>query len=168
MSKDTINISKPHQTILVCASGTFESIGKIRKLDNIITIDWHMPTSIDPPLYCISLGKNRFSLNLIRESNCFSVNFMSHDYEKEVVFCGSTSGVKTDKFKETGLTKKECEKIDSVYIKEAESVYECELVGEKETGDHVILIGRIIQKHEFNDRRRLINAGKKGFTTTMK
>ena len=167
MTKEILGLSSPHQTLLVCTSGTIDMMGKKRKIDNIITIDWHMPVSFNPPLYCISVGKNRFSLKLIRHSRCFSVNFMSHEYEKALVFCGVNSGVNVDKFKETKLTKVECIKIDTNYVKEAESVYECEVVDEIEAGDHVIFVGKIIHSQKHDDKRRILNTNK-GFTTTMK
>lgn len=168
MTNDLISFSKPHQTVLLCVSGNFELMGKTKRIDNLITVDWHMPTSLNPPLYCVSIGKSRFSLKLLSESNCFSINFMAHKYEKEVLFCGTNSGLKVDKFKETGLTAIDCEKIDSKFIKEAESVYECEVVEKIDTGDHILFIGKIISGNKFDNKRRLLNLGNAGFTTTLK
>ena len=168
MSVDILSLSKPHQTILVCVSGLFSVAGKEKFIDNIITIDWHMPTSFNPPLYCISISKSRFSLKLLNISKCFSINFLSSNFEREVMICGTTSGVNTDKFKSTKLTPLDCVKIDTKYIKEAESVYECEVINEIDTGDHILIIGKIIYHQEFNNRRRIINTKNQGFTTTIK
>lgn len=167
MTDDLISFSKPHQTVIISVSGSFELMGKTKRIDNLITVDWHMPTSINPPIYCVSIGKTEVLLNFLHQSNCFSVNFLSYEYEKEVLFCKTNSGAKFDKFKETKLTPIDCEKIDAKFVKEAECVYECEVINEIETGDHILFVGKIIHAVKFDEKRRLLNSGK-GFTTTIK
>lgn len=66
-------LTNPRQTVLVTC----------RDKDNIITLDWHTPLSFYPMMYAISVGKTRYSLELIRKSKCSVVNFISKDYEKE-------------------------------------------------------------------------------------
>lgn len=168
MSRETISLSKPKQIVLVSCKGNADVFGKKKEIDNIITIGWHMPASFEPPLYIISLGKTRLSLSLIRQSRVFAVNFMGKDYEKEALFCGKNSGVKVDKYKETNLTKEECDTIDCKRIKEASAVYECEVIDEIETGDHILIIGKILKAHSFKDDRRLLYNEGNEFTTTMR
>lgn len=166
MSREIIGLSKPQQTVLVSLRGDFELMGKRKEYDNLITVDWHMPTSFNPPLYIISIGKTRFSLNLIKNSRVFAVNFMTFLQKDAVLYCGQNTGLKVDKFHETKLTKEECSSIDCPYIKEAAAVYECEVVDEFETGDHIIFVGKIINTRNNNSEKRLLHTSGIDFTTT--
>ncbi len=168
MSREIILLSKPHQTVLVSCKGTFDMMGKSKNVDNLITVDWHMPSSIEPPLYLISIGRKRFSLNLIKQTKVFAVNFMPHGFEKQVMFCGENSGMKTDKYSETGLTPLECESIDCKMVKEASAVIECEVINDFETGDHIVFVGKVLKTHSFKEGKRILHIGGNEFTTTMR
>ena len=148
----------PRQVILV----TCRDEGK----DNIITLAWHMPTSFHPSLYAISVGKTRFSHQMIKNSGAFCVNFMSADFKKEMEVCGSVSGRDTDKFKESGFEKESCGKIDCPRIKEALGYLECEVVESLETGDHTIFIGKVIDSGTKGPGRRLYHITGSEYTTS--
>lgn len=166
MSKE--EISYPVQTVLVSCKGDFDVMGKRKKVDNLITVDWHMPASFEPFMYAIAIGKKRFSLSLIRQTKVFAVNFMAHEFAKQVLFCGKNSGMKTDKYKAIGLIPVECESIDCKMVKEASAVIECEVVNEFDSGSHVIVVGKILKTHNFNSSKRLFHVGDNQFTTTMR
>lgn len=153
-------LTNPRQTVLV----TCRYEGK----DNMITLDWHMPLSFYPMMYAISVGKTRYSLELIRQSGCFVVNFMSKEFEKEVLFCGRHSGKKKDKFKETGLTKEEAEKINCPRMKEALGFLECKVVREIEAGDHLLLMADVVHSGLKKRGKRLFHLWGDKFTTTEK
>lgn len=140
------DVAYPRQVILVTSRAEIKtrfSVEKVKK-DNIFTLSWHSPVSFEPELYAIITSKERYSYSLIHESKVFCVNFMPFELKKEVLFCGRHSGEITDKFKETGLIKEECEKIDCSRIKQALGYLECHVVDEVEAGDHVILIGKVL------------------------
>ena len=162
-------IANPRQTVLITTGHDHEKpSGRIEQKDNIITIDWHTPLSFEPMLYGIVIGKNRFSLELIRKSGVFVVNFMPYSKEKEVLYCGRNSGQFKDKFKETGLTKGECRTIDCSRIKESTAYLECEIINEIETGDHIMFIGKVVNFKKNNDTKRLFHTHGDDFTTTLK
>lgn len=148
----------PRQTALV----TCRAEGK----DNIITLDWHMPTSFSPKLYCISVGKTRYSHEIIKKSRVFAVNFMPIELEKEVLFCGRHSGRDLDKFSQTKLEKEKCSKIDCARIKQALAFAECKVVDEMDTGDHTIFIGEVLISKIQREGRRVFHVGGDDFTTT--
>ena len=149
--------NEPVQTILITCRGSAEMFGKKGIKDNIITVDWHMPASFKPPLYAISIGKDRFSLKIIQESRCFVVNFIGYSKKEEALTCGTTHGHNTDKFKATGLPKEEAEKIDCPRIGNALAYLECEVVQEIEAGDHVVFIGKILGGNHIDDGDRLFH-----------
>jgi len=163
-----MSIYKPVQTVLITCRGVVKNkfSSKEEVKDNIITLDWHTRVSSEPFLYIISVGKTRFSCNIIKNSKVFVVNFMPYELKKEVLFCGRNSGEHVDKFKESGLTKEESEKLDCCRIKQAAAYLECEVINEIEAGDHIIFIGKVINSHEEEEKKRLFHIEEDNFTTT--
>jgi len=152
-------LTNPRQTILLtCRAG---------KIDNIMTLDWHTPLSFEPMMYAVSIGKTRFSLNLVRKSKVFVINFMSKDFEKEILFCGRYSGKNIDKFKETGLEKEEAETINCPRIKQALGYLECKVEKETEVGDHILFIVRVTKAELKQKAKRLFHLFADKFTTTL-
>jgi flavin reductase (DIM6/NTAB) family NADH-FMN oxidoreductase RutF len=153
------NVTNPTQTILLtCRAG-----GK----DNIIALDWHTILSFEPMMYAVSIGKPRFSLDLIKSSRVFVVNFMSKDFEKEILFCGRNSGKTLDKFKETGLEKEEAETMDCPRIKQALGYLECKVEKEIEVGNHILLIAKVSKAELKENGKRLFHLFEDKFTTTL-
>ncbi|RZN56621.1 MAG: flavin reductase family protein [Candidatus Methanomethylicota archaeon] len=142
-----INLNKaytllyPRQTVLIV------SISKEGK-PNIMTLNWSSPVSFNPPMLCIAVGKQRYSVELIKETKEFVVAIPSEGMEKEVLFCGSSSGRNIDKFKETKLTPIKAKYVRPPLIKECVANLECEVVEEIETGDHILFIARILAAYE--------------------
>jgi len=111
---------------------------------NIITIAWQTPVSHTPMLVAISVGKTRYSHELLEKSKEFVINIPAVDLLKETAFCGSVSGRKVDKFKESGLTPIKADKVNAPLIKECIGHLECKLVEIVPCGDHTILVGEVV------------------------
>ena len=144
--KVTVNISSAykllhpmHVVLVSCA----EKTGK----PNIITLAWAMPVSGNPPLVAISVSPRRHSHALIEETKEFVVNIPTMDILDKTVFCGTTSGRKHDKFKETGLTPLPGKKVKVPLIKECVGHLECKLHSQFTAGDHTIFVGEIVEAH---------------------
>jgi flavin reductase (DIM6/NTAB) family NADH-FMN oxidoreductase RutF len=149
-------LTDPRQVILVSSRAEMDILGKKELKDNIITLAWHMPVSFNPKLYAIAVGKTRFSCEMIKKSKAFVVNFIPFELKKEVLVCGTKSGMHVDKFKEAKLTKEEASSVDCPMIKEALGYMECEVVDEIEAGDHIIFIGKILNSDVKKEGERLM------------
>lgn len=154
------------QTALVTCREELEVFGKTKQIDNIITLDWHMPCSFEPFLYAICIGKTRASYQIIKKSRCFVVNFIPFTLKDAAWFCGRHSGMHHDKFKEAKLTKIESHHLDCPKIKEAIGYIECNVINEIETGDHVIFVGEVTHQELKSDEKRLFHNGENLFMTT--
>ncbi len=160
-------ITNPRQTILVSARAKVSILGREVLKDNIITLSWHMPTSFEPMLYAVAIGKTRFSCKLIQKSKVFVVNFVPMSFEKEAAYCGRNSGEHIDKFDEANIIKEESEKIDCPRIKDAIAFMECEVIEEIEAGDHIIFIGKVLNSQLRDEgAERLFQKSGTDFTTT--
>ena len=126
----------PHLTVLVtCGKGDER---------NIITVAWHMPISVDPPLLGISVAHRRHSHGLIRRYREFVVNVPALDIISKVHRCGSVSGRDVDKFSDTGLTPAESSAVSVPSIMECPVSMECRLEAEHDLGDHTLFVGRVV------------------------
>ena len=153
-------LTDPRQVILVTSREEMDILGKKQVKDNIITLAWHMPVSFNPNLYAIAVGKTRFSCEIIKKSKAFVVNFVSDKLKKEVLFCGTKSGMHTDKFSETGFGKEESKSVDCPRIEEALGYIECEVVNEVDAGDHIIFVGKVLNSEVKKADKRLMQKDK--------
>ena len=152
-------LTNPRQTILL----TCRAEGK----DNVMTLDWHTPLSFEPMMYAVSIGKTRYSLEPVRKSKVFVVNFVPKELEKAVLYCGRHSGRNIDKFKEAGLEKEEAETIDCPRIRGALGYLECQVEKEIEVGDHILFIAKVTKAHLKQKAKRLFHLFNDKFTTTQ-
>ncbi|MFC1561005.1 flavin reductase family protein [Candidatus Latescibacterota bacterium] len=135
------NIKKyPEQVVIVIAK---EKSGRV----NPVTIGWTMLTSHQPPMMAISVAKTRYSLNIIREAGEFVIAFPSEKQAKETLLFGTKSGRDTDKITLSGISTIPAKKIDCLLLDDAVANFECRLVGEYTTGDHVIFVGEVLLAH---------------------
>ena len=66
---------------------------------NMITLAWAGTINSDPPMVSISIRRERYSHDLIRNSGEFVVNLADEKMARAVDFCGVKSGRDTDKAK---------------------------------------------------------------------
>jgi len=127
----------PMHTVLVSC------VGKAGK-PNVLPLAWAMPTSHHPALIAVSVAPSRYSHRLIEETKEFVVNLPTVEIVKETLFCGRTSGKKTNKFDETELTPMPAKKVKAPIIEECVAHLECILHNQFKTGDHTIFVGEVV------------------------
>jgi flavin reductase (DIM6/NTAB) family NADH-FMN oxidoreductase RutF len=112
--------------------------------DNIITLAWAGTVNSEPPMISISVRKERFSYNIIKEKGEFGVNLVNRKLTFAADFCGVKSGLNVDKFKSMNLTKENSSKITVPLIKESPISLECKVRNIIELGSHDLFIGEIL------------------------
>jgi len=135
-----INTKYPEQIVIAIAR---DANGK----HNPITLGWTMIVSGQPPMMAVAIGKTRYSLEAFRHAREFVIAFPSEHQEKEAMLFGTKSGRDTDKLADAGCATVPAAKIDSVLLADAVANFECKLVSELETGDHVVFVGEIVASH---------------------
>ncbi|MCI0497400.1 MAG: flavin reductase family protein [Thermoplasmata archaeon] len=141
--------------------------------DNIMAAAWLTQVSVVPPLFVVSIRKERHTYPLIAESGEFALNFLGVEHAARVDLCGKRSGRKGDKFKAAGLTRKKAERISTTLVEESFLIYEFRVVNEVEAGDHQLFIGEVLFVHrrepwDHDQVRPLIYAGDGKYTTAMR
>ncbi len=137
---DAIKTKYPEQIVVAIAR---DAQGKY----NPITLGWTMICSSQPPMLAIAVGKGKHSTGAIEHSGQFVIAFPAADQADEVMVFGTTSGRDTDKLAVSGSPTLPASCIDSVLLTGAVANFECELVSQMETGDHVIYIGKVVASH---------------------
>jgi flavin reductase (DIM6/NTAB) family NADH-FMN oxidoreductase RutF len=120
---------------------------------NPVTLGWTMIASGDPPMMAIGVYKGHYTVKCIRHSKCFTLVYPSSDMAKAALFFGSHSGRDTDKLAEFRCKTSPAKKIDSVLLSDAVANFECRLVKQIPTGDHITFVGQIVCAH-INTKRK--------------
>ena len=136
---------------VIWKSGTFEypipavmvSCGDMEK-SNIITVAWTGIIASDPATCYISVRKNRYSYNIIKNTGEFVINLTTRKLAYATDWCGVKTGAKVDKFKEMHLTKENGSFVKCPLIKESPVSIECKVREIKEMGSHDMFIADIL------------------------
>ncbi len=111
---------------------------------NVLTVAWTGIVCSHPPKTYISVRKERFSYDLIKNSGYFAINLPTVGLVKATDFCGVKSGREVDKFAETGLTAEPCNDIDTISIKECPVSLECKVCDVIPLGSHDMFLADIV------------------------
>ena len=114
---------------------------------NAMTVDWHTSLSLRPPLYGICVVPGRFTYQLIIDSREFGINFLPFEAVELVHLVGSTAGRHMDKFQTFNIATDRPAKTQVPILQAAYAAYECQLVDDKNYGDHTLLVGEIVAVH---------------------
>ena len=135
------------------------------EISNIITIGWTGIVNTNPAMTYISVRKERFSHNIIKENMEFVINLTTKNLVRETDYCGVKSGRDIDKFKETGLTKEKGTYVKCPLIKESPVNLECKVVEIKELGSHDMFLAKILAVNvddKYLDENETFDMGKCG------
>ena len=119
------------------------SCGRKGEKPNIITVAWAGTVCSDPPMVSISVRKERYSYEIIRETGEFVINLVNRDLARAADYCGVKSGRDTDKFKEMGLTAQPSRYVGAPGIGESPVNLECRVTNRLELGSHDMFLARV-------------------------
>ena len=139
-----INRDDLFPSVLVSVRAPFEILGRTELKDNITVVSWHMPASITPTKYAISIPSDDNIRRMISRAGNFVINFMGYEHKSIVLSAENQDGLFVDLFEFLGVTKADSDYVESPRIKEAKVCLECEVDQELESGDHTIFIGRVL------------------------
>ncbi|MGD0572227.1 MAG: flavin reductase family protein [Sedimentisphaerales bacterium] len=143
----------PEQIVIVVAK---DKNGKA----NPVTLGWTMIASYEPAMMAIGVYKGHYSVKCIRHSKCFTLVYPSVDMAKAALFFGEHSGRDTDKLAQFNTKTAPAKKIDSVLLTDAVANFECRLVKQIATGDHITFVGQVVCAHiNKKPKKRLYSLG---------
>ena len=110
---------------------------------NIVTVAWAGTICSDPVMVSISVRKERYSYDIIKETGEFVINLTTKQLARATDYCGVRSGRNVDKFKDMKLTPEPSEKIQAPGIAESPVSIECKVVQVLELGSHDMFIAKV-------------------------
>jgi flavin reductase (DIM6/NTAB) family NADH-FMN oxidoreductase RutF len=119
-------------------NGVFVITTKKGDIVNGMTAAWVSRASFKPPLLSVSIGKTRYSHDLIKDSG-------EH--------FGFKSGRKTDKFE--GI-EYETRKTGSPILQNTAGYFDCNVVKTCDAGDHTIFTGEVVDAEVYEDNVPLL------------
>lgn len=111
---------------------------------NIITVAWTGILNTDPALVYISVRKNRYSYEILKEKKEFAINLTTENLAYATDWCGVKSGRDVDKFKEMKLTKEKAKYINCPLIKESPVCIECKVKEMNDLGTHTMFLAEVL------------------------
>lgn len=120
------------------------SCGRKNEIPNIITVAWCGTICTSPAMLSISVRPERYSYNIIRDTNEFVVNLVTKDLTYAADYCGVKSGREVDKFKETHLTPLNSQHIAAPGICESPVNIECRVKDIIELGSHHMFLAEVM------------------------
>jgi flavin reductase (DIM6/NTAB) family NADH-FMN oxidoreductase RutF len=123
------------------------SCGRKGERPNIITVAWAGTICSEPAMLSISVRKERFSHDIIKETKEFVVNLTTKETCFATDYCGVKSGRDVDKFKEMKLTPLPASKVGAPLIGECPVNIECRVTEIKELGSHDMFIAEVVAVH---------------------
>ncbi|MCD8324793.1 MAG: flavin reductase family protein [Clostridiales bacterium] len=107
---------------------------------NIVTIAWAGTVCSDPAMLSISVRKERYSYDIIRETGEFVVNLITKELTYATDYCGVKSGRDVDKFADMHLTPSPSKTVAAPGIAQSPVSLECRVKQVLELGNHVMFV----------------------------
>lgn len=120
------------------------SCGDINSEKNIITIAWTGTINSDPAMTYISVRKERYSYDIIKNTGEFVINLTTEAIVKACDYCGVKSGRDVDKFKEMNLTAQKASQINAPIIYESPVNIECRVKEIIPLGTHDMFLAEVV------------------------
>lgn len=136
-------IKWPAGTLLAPVPAVLVTCGDMEQ-SNVFTVAWTGIINSNPAKTYISVRKERFSYDIIKENKEFVLNLTTKDLVRATDFCGVRSGKNTDKFKEMKLTKQIANEVKCPLIDESPVSIECRVTDIVELGTHDMFIADIL------------------------
>ncbi len=136
------------------------------KGSNVMAVEWTMQISYDPMLIAIFIHKGSVTLDNILKTKEFGVNVASDEQSTAISTAGGFSRIELDKLLITDVFKTvKPKKIKTPLIRGCVLSAECRLVMKKTMGDHVMVVGKVVQIQHDKTKKPLIYHRNRYFQT---
>lgn len=117
---------------------------RYRGQNNVMTLSWTCPVSLDPPLIALAIHPSRYSHGLLEKSQECVLNIASRPMGEQLVQCGTRSGADVDKFGAGGLDIESGRRVSAVWIEQCLAHIECAVIDRIAPGDHSLFLVEVV------------------------
>ncbi|MCL5046021.1 MAG: flavin reductase family protein [Actinobacteria bacterium] len=108
-------------------------------------VTWTTFCSTQPPtlMFASRNVRNKRTSSRILETGAFSANLVTTSMAERADYCGNTSGYKTDKCADTGLSWARGAVLDVPVLADSPWIFECQVIKTVDIGDGVVYFGEV-------------------------
>lgn len=114
-----------------------------------MTVNWLTQCSFEPPMLAVAVEKESRSLALIRRSGAFAISILPSGARQLAGKLGRSSATTPHKLE--GVAHRAGPVTGAPILDEATGWLECRLTSEHESGDHVLVIGEVVEAASVRD-----------------
>jgi flavin reductase (DIM6/NTAB) family NADH-FMN oxidoreductase RutF len=116
-------------------------------LASIAMVAWAGVVNGEPPMVGIAMRPQTHAYALLKRDGEFTVNIPHEGMLRQIDVCAVVTGITSDKFTHTKLTKVPSKRVSPPIIAEAIVSLECEVHETHALGSHTFVIGEVVQVH---------------------
>ncbi|HTP49756.1 MAG TPA: flavin reductase family protein [Anaeromyxobacteraceae bacterium] len=120
--------------------------------DNALTVSWAAPVAFDPPHFMIAVDARHYSVDFLKSTKNFAVNVLREGQERLAGYFARQSMTSEEKLEAVptrdGAT-------GAAILAEALAYFDCEIVAIGEVGDHLMVVGKVVDAAVLNDGRAM-------------
>ncbi len=109
--------------------------------DNALTVSWAAPVAFDPPHFMIAVDEHHYSVDFLKSTRNFCVNVLREGQERLAGRFARQSMTQEDKLEAIPVREGET---GAAILTEALAYFDCELVSATVVGDHLLVLGRVV------------------------
>lgn len=120
---------------------------------NAFIASWATQCSFEPALFLVAIRKETVNQDLVKAGGAFSISFLSKEQTglaRQLVKPKHQVGNKLDQISHFA------EATDTPILRDAVAFLECKLVSMEETGDHILVVGEVVNAGLNNERDLLM------------
>lgn len=110
---------------------------------NVMTADWVIPLSFNPPLVGVAIGKTRYTRELIDQHGELVIAVPSEDMKEDLIYFGTVSGRRGNKLEMRSRRTYPSKSVKVPSLQGALANVEVKVRKKVEAGDHILYIGEI-------------------------
>jgi flavin reductase (DIM6/NTAB) family NADH-FMN oxidoreductase RutF len=120
---------------------------------NGIAVAWITRVSGDPPMITVSIGKTRYSHELLKKAERFGICIMKKSAKDVVEFFGTKSGREVNKFDNYDYS---LSKNRTPILAGSVAFIECKISSTADAGDHTLFIGEVVDQKLYENEEPML------------
>ena len=117
---------------------------RYRGRDNVMTLSWTCPVSLEPPLIVLAIHPSRYTHDLLEKSQECVLNIASRPMGEQLVQCGTRTGADIDKLRTGDFDVESGRRVSALWIGQCLAHIECAVVDRIAPGDHTLFVVEVV------------------------
>jgi 3-hydroxy-9,10-secoandrosta-1,3,5(10)-triene-9,17-dione monooxygenase reductase component len=110
-------------------------------VENGLTVSWIAPASFEPPQLMFAVDRLHYSVDFLRSTKNFAVNVLEEGQQKIAGHFARQTMAGEDKL---GAVKTRAGTTGAAIFQDAAAWFDCEMAAVHEAGDHLIVVGTVV------------------------